>query len=244
MDPSRAGAAAGEAIIGAIVGGVLMVAILVLFVISLVRYISSRKTGWLIGLVATSLIGLLMLGGGIFAAVKGFKSAAAATSPTPLSTPDGVISMSVPGHWKPMVLMPEAVLQSGNGQKEEYMITLYQTKKDFTGSAEDYADNTSRAMLKSEVIQDATRTSVKTLTVDGHPAAQAEVSGELKGHPIVYLLTVVETSGGFYQILQWTLVSKRASTWPDFEGVVASLRVNDKNRDPDVPIIPRMAPSR
>jgi hypothetical protein len=50
-----------------------------------------------------------------------------------------------------------------------------------------------------------------SLTIDGHPALQDELTGTEKGTNVVFLHMTVEDGDSFQQILAWTLKSR----WPD-----------------------------
>jgi hypothetical protein len=47
-----------------------------------------------------------------------------------------------------------------------------------------------------------------SVTIDGHPALQDELSGTKKGTNIVFLHTTVDDGDHFHQILAWTLKSR------------------------------------
>ena len=53
-----------------------------------------------------------------------------------------------------------------------------------------------------------TQTEPKEIQVNGQPAVQFELSGEIDKIKISYLITLVETDGNFTQLLFWTLQSR------------------------------------
>jgi bacterioferritin (cytochrome b1) len=57
-------------------------------------------------------------------------------------------------------------------------------------------------------MKNASATGTVSLTIDGHPALQDEVSGAPSGTNIVFLHTTVDDGDHFQQILAWTLKSR------------------------------------
>jgi hypothetical protein len=56
-------------------------------------------------------------------------------------------------------------------------------------------------------MKNASGTQPVSLTIDGHPALQDELTGTEKGTNFVFLHTTVEDGDHFQQILAWTLKS-------------------------------------
>jgi hypothetical protein len=59
-------------------------------------------------------------------------------------------------------------------------------------------------------MKNASATEPVSLTIDGHPALQDELSGTQNGTNVVFLHTTVDDGDQFQQILAWTLESR----WP------------------------------
>jgi len=57
-------------------------------------------------------------------------------------------------------------------------------------------------------MKNASATEPVSLTIDGHPAMQDELSGTEKGTNVVFLHTTVDDGDQFQQILAWTLKSR------------------------------------
>jgi hypothetical protein len=57
-------------------------------------------------------------------------------------------------------------------------------------------------------MKNASGTQPVSLTIDGHPAMQDELTGTEKGTNVVFLHTTVDDGDLFQQILAWTLKSR------------------------------------
>lgn len=57
-------------------------------------------------------------------------------------------------------------------------------------------------------MKNASGTELVSLTIDGHPALQDELTGTEKGTNVVFLHTTVDDGDHFPQILAWTLKSR------------------------------------
>jgi hypothetical protein len=83
-----------------------------------------------------------------------------------------------------------------------------------------HVDETARAHMTLEKHHDLTRdrmfqklknasaTEPVSVTIDGHPALQDELTGTEKGTNVVFLHTTVDDGDHFQQILAWTLKSR------------------------------------
>jgi len=60
----------------------------------------------------------------------------------------------------------------------------------------------------SAKMKNASATQPVSLTIDGHPALQDELTGTEKGTNVVFLHTTVDDGDHFQQILAWTLKSR------------------------------------
>ena len=57
-------------------------------------------------------------------------------------------------------------------------------------------------------MENASATEPVSLTIDGHPALQDELTGTEKGTNVVFLHTTLDDGDHFQQILAWTLKSR------------------------------------
>jgi hypothetical protein len=81
------------------------------------------------------------------------------------------------------------------------------TKSDLDDfSLEKHHQQTRDRMLQK--MKNASATEPASLTTDGHPALQDELTGTEKGTNVVFLHTPVDDGDHFQQILAWTLKSR------------------------------------
>src|SRR5436190_9340190 len=76
----------------------------------------------------------------------------------------------------------------------------------------------------SAKLKNASGTQPVSLTIDGHPALQDELTGTEKGTNVVFLHTTVAGGDHFQQILAWTLKSRWQQQNQQLREVTASFR--------------------
>jgi Domain of unknown function (DUF4190) len=125
-----------------------------------------------------------------------------------LASDDGKIKVTVPGTWTKLPeLNKQASLQVGNKSKEVYLIVITDTKADLDNfTLEKHHQQTRDRLLQK--MKNASATQPGSLTIDGHPALQDELTGTEKGTNVVFLHTTVDDGDHFQQILAWTLKSR------------------------------------
>jgi Domain of unknown function (DUF4190) len=128
-----------------------------------------------------------------------------------IASDDGQIKVTVPGTWTKLPeLNKQARLQVGNKSKELYLIVIPDAKADLDNfTLEKHHQLTRDRMLQK--MKNASASEPVSLTIDGHPALQDELTGTEKGTNVVFLHTTVDDGDSFQQILGWTLKSR----WPD-----------------------------
>ncbi len=112
------------------------------------------------------------------------------------------------------VAIPIAVLQVwflvgmvGYKSKEMYLIVISDAKSAVGNvTLEKHHQLTRDRMLQK--MQNSSATETVSLTIDGHPALQDEVSGTQNRTNLVFLHTTVDDGDYFQQILAWTLKSR------------------------------------
>ena len=125
-----------------------------------------------------------------------------------IASDDGKAKVSVPGIWTKLPeLNKRASLQVGNKSKEVYLIVITDAKTDLDNfTLEKHHQQTRDRMLQK--MKNASATQPVSLTIDGHPALQDEITGTENGTNVVFLHTTVDDSDHFQQILAWTLKSR------------------------------------
>ena len=133
-----------------------------------------------------------------------------ATERKAIASDDGKIWVTVTGMWtKIPELNKQASLQVGYKDERLYLIVITDAKADVTDlTLEKHHKLTRDRMLQK--MKNASATQPVSLTIDGHPALQDEISGTEKGTNVVFLHTTVDDGDDFQQILAWTLKSR----WP------------------------------
>jgi hypothetical protein len=125
-----------------------------------------------------------------------------------IASEDGKLSVTASGFWMKMPNLNErAALQVGYKDKEMYLIVISDAKSAVENiTLEKHHQLTRDRMLQK--MKNASATGTVSLTIDGHPALQDEVSGAPSGTNIVFLHTTVDDGDHFQQILAWTLKSR------------------------------------
>lgn len=125
-----------------------------------------------------------------------------------IASDDGRIMVTVPGTWTKLPeLNKQASLQVGNKRKEVYLIVITDTKADLDNfTLEKHHQQTRDRMLKK--MKYASATQPVSVTINGHPALQDEITGTEKGTNVIFLHTTLDDGDHFQQILAWTLKSR------------------------------------
>jgi hypothetical protein len=131
-----------------------------------------------------------------------------ATERKEIASDDAKARVTVPGLWTKLPgLNQQASLQVGSKRKEVYLIVITDTKADLDNlTLEKHHYLTRDRMLQK--MQNASATEPVSLTIDGHPALQDELTGTEKGTKVVFLHTTIDDGDHFQQILAWTLKSR------------------------------------
>ena len=141
-----------------------------------------------------------------------------------IASDDYKIKVTVPGTWTKLPeLNKQASLQVGNKSREVYLIVIPDTKADLDNfTLEKHHQQTRDRMLQK--MKNASATHPVSLTIDGHPALQDELTGTENGTNVVFLHTTVEDGDHFQQILAWTLKSRWQKQKELLHEVAASFR--------------------
>jgi len=133
-----------------------------------------------------------------------------ATERKEIASDDGKMKVTTSGFWvKRSDLDKQASLQAAYKDKEMYVIVITDAKADLDNlTLEKHHQATRDRMLQT--MKNTSATEPVSLTIDGHPALQDEISGTGKGTNVVFLHTTVDDDR-FQRILAWTLKSR----WQD-----------------------------
>jgi len=202
-----------------------MLSLLGLFVLTLIKAITSRRGGWIAGAIISGVLSLGLVGGGVVVGIKAFRDALSGKDEAVkrVVSDDSAVSLEVPKSWKPHPgLNPESVLSFSNPLREQYVIVIREERDTFDGKLEDYARLVETNMATA--IGDTTEAGLENLTIGAQPALQRILRGKVDKVNIAFLLTCVETEDAFCQVLTWTLASREQNGMPVLKNVVASFQ--------------------
>lgn len=219
---------------GGILAIVMMLAIPTLFILSLIRYLITRKTGWLVSCIISGVLGLLFLLPIVFIGARAWKKgsdrAKAAIEERngggrTARTPGGEIVLQLPSSWKPMkTLHDDAVMQEANLGEGCFLIILEDSKEDFTGTLADFSELTSNSILNN--LEKSQRVAVRGLGLsDDIKAYQYRIEGSANHIAMSYVFTAVESKDKFHQILIWSSMSSKEKVEPEIKRILSSLRI-------------------
>jgi uncharacterized protein DUF4190 len=123
---------------------------------------------------------------------------------------DGKLSISASGFWLKMSdLNKKAPLQAGYKSNDMYVMVITDPKDTVPDmTLEQHHQITREHMLQK--MENSSATQAASVTIDGHPAFQDELSGKQEGANLVFLHTTVDEGDAYQQILAWTTESH----WP------------------------------
>ena len=212
---------------GVIIGGVLGLAIIALFIVSLVKIFLSppgRRTGWMVGLAISGVLLALVA----FSVVKGMgKVAAALAVPTKwreVSTKDPVFTVQVPESWSELTQLPETKVRMGNLVAEQYFVALSESKAELGMNLQE-VDEATFEQISGEGSVLGKPGKPESTTIGGLPALVRHFDMTLGRLQVTYLRSVVESKAHFHYLSFWTLKSRADKHIPIFEKVLNSLKV-------------------
>ena len=225
---SQSGAFEVGRALGTLIALTLLCLVPVAFVLSVIFAIRTKQVPWI---VASALTGMLMLGIGMIFSLgvpQGFKDAVAnlGIAPTDNGTvvsADGKVRIDLPKGWRKLDSPnPDATLLAGNPSKDEYLMVISHSRKDFDGTLEDHAKTTLAGVLGNVTNPDVTEPISRT--VNGMRAIQREIRGVVENRKVAYLHTSIEGADAYHQVLAWTLQSQHDTSFPVLRQAVESFR--------------------
>ncbi len=206
----------------AIALGVIVVSGLV-FVVSLVKAIATRRRAWIVAAIATAAVcvGVTLVWVAMVLTHRHSVSLATSEGFRRVTSTDGAVALVVPAAWKDLPeLHEDADLVVGNLFAEEYLLVLREAKQDFAGSLRSYAEHVTADMQEYSRSRD--RQEFKAVSVGGCPALHTRFSGVVERTRIVYDLTLVETADSYCQVLFWALPSRFDAAKPKFDAALST----------------------
>ncbi len=224
MTPDPSPAYSAGYILGAFVGGLVAIGLLILFVIAIIQAINKRSKGWIITSVITGILGLGLVGTGVVIGMSAIikKAANDAKIEQKLTSKDERFTIVVPNGWDVMPeLHEDADLAAGNGSLEQYGIVLVESKAELKMDLPAYAKLIMDSM-KERV--NGTPGPLENTIIQEKPAIRSRLVGKVDGIDIVYQCHFVETPDSLCQILCWTLPRNESRAFPIFTKVAASFK--------------------
>jgi cytochrome c biogenesis protein ResB len=150
------------------------------------------------------------------------------TSSSAYVSENGQIQVNLPSSWnKTQGLNEKADLQVANTSKNMFLIVLSESKEDFKKAGKEldlqkHSDITRGILLKN--LTNGKESQPKSLTVNGKPAIQYEITGTVEKLNVAYLHTTVETDKNYQQILAYTSQDDFTKNRPEMEEVINSFQ--------------------
>jgi hypothetical protein len=136
------------------------------------------------------------------------------------------VRLTVPGSWAPATsLRPDAELYAANVDEDLYVMVLADPQ-DSAVSEFSLTDNASlyRRILARQLDRYTDQRPTTVTSINGLPAIQYEIRGEVEGTPVVYLHTTVQGQQNYYQVIGWTRADQYASRKATLQQVIGSFR--------------------
>jgi hypothetical protein len=137
---------------------------------------------------------------------------------------DNKSQITVPDTWTPFPPKYRndiAVIEMGDIRHERYVMVISYAKADIADLAafeQVVLENT------KVIVQDAAVGARRTLTIGELPAAQYVITGTVAGVKVVYWYTLVDGKSGWYEVVGWTLQSKKDQEEGQIGQVINSFR--------------------
>ncbi|MEL6552910.1 MAG: hypothetical protein AAFQ63_05520 [Cyanobacteria bacterium J06621_11] len=134
------------------------------------------------------------------------------------------VKITVPANWTKAdsTLRNSADIYASHAVEELYTSVLSESADVLNQfSLEDNADKY-RFLIEEELgsYEGATKTDVTT--IQGKPAIQYEIRGQVEGVPVVYLHTTIEGEGRYYQVVGWTTAERYAENKDTLQEIISS----------------------
>ncbi|CAN5204581.1 hypothetical protein BH23VER1_BH23VER1_24640 [soil metagenome] len=246
----QAGQAVGT-LLGVAVAGVLVLGLIAVFIVSMVKFVRTKKRIWLVGIIAPAVLGLGVVGVVAAGFISGMTSSmarihertaaaqAGGGATNEVVSDDGWVRLSVPARWSALNLgNRDASFTGGNMTTEEYVTLVSELKTELAEAFEEEIDIDRYTEIISGGIQDslddAAMSDSEVAEIGGFPARRVGITGRMDELDLTYLLTVVESPDGFHQILGWTLTDLADTVIPLIRAVGESFAVAGSAPAPEV----------
>jgi hypothetical protein len=166
---------------------------------------------------------------------------ACATAPAPQTTQaaphtvqsdDGLSELTAPGSWRTRPnLGRSGTIRLGDDSSETYLLVNTYLPNELQGmSFPQMAEHVSETVMKRQ--RSGKISAPRSLTVNGRPAVEYEISGATGSLPIIYLSTVVDGERARHHIVSWTVAQRFSANRDTMREVAASFRESAQKRVP------------
>ena len=125
-----------------------------------------------------------------------------------IASDDDKLRISASGFWvKRSDLNKEAKLQAACPSEEMYVMVIGDAKSTVKNMTLQQHHQLTRDHMQQKMTN-ASTTEPVSVTVDGHPALQDQISGTQSGTNLTFLHTTVDEGDSYQQILAWTLKAR------------------------------------
>ncbi|GBF77950.1 hypothetical protein PA598K_06535 [Paenibacillus sp. 598K] len=145
---------------------------------------------------------------------------------SPLLSQNEDMQITIPKDWKEdNQLNPVARLSASNRAKEKYIMVIATSKGDLADNAtmDDYIKIFNENTAPS--VENFSPSEPTDTTIDGAPAKQVEITGEVQKIKVHYLATFVEKDDAFYQVVSWSTQKQFPGYRDEFNAISHSLQV-------------------
>lgn len=199
-----------------------------IFILALVMALVKKTRGWIIATVVSGIVGLLLVIGGIVAAVgMGISAAKKQALPQDFSTASGVATVTGASGWSVLDIGSEdADLGIGNIYSEQYLIVLAEPKTDFPEGYDLAAFAELAYGQFSQTLADVEAGEPVEVSYQSIPRLRRELRAASDGIRIFYLIDYAEGRDHYYQVMSWTLEDRESKGKPVLEAALNSFREN------------------
>ncbi|SFR25108.1 MULTISPECIES: RDD family protein [unclassified Paenibacillus] len=145
--------------------------------------------------------------------------------PEVFTSKDSQFAVTAPWNWsRDNMINEEADVSIKNELTERYLIVLSEPKSDFDSSMtlQEY-----KGIIEEHLVSGITDPELgiaSDLVVNGYPAIEFTLKGEVDGTPIMYNVTTIETPSHYHQVLAWTYASRYSRAQQELRKIRDSFR--------------------
>ncbi|MFK4303917.1 putative RDD family membrane protein YckC [Paenibacillus sp. RC254] len=184
------------------------------------RAVGRKKTGIFAGAII-----LMTIISAIFAVSLISSLITQVTKPDVFVSKDDQFEVTAPWSWsRDYTINEDADISIKNEFTERYLIVLSEPKSDFDSSMtlQEY-----KQIIQSHIESGLTTPEsgkVSNIVVNGYPAIEFTLKGEVEDTPVMYNVTTIETPSHYHQVLAWTYASRYGRSQQELRKIRDSFR--------------------